>query len=99
MRDNIAGFGGDPSRIIIFGQSVGGTAVDYWAFAYRHDPIVAGLISHSGTAFSFIPNSVDYSRTLFYNVSATLGCGDNTTTAAASVVACVRGKNLSLIHI
>lgn len=96
MRDNIAGFGGDPDRIILFGQSVGGWVVDNWAYAYKDDPIVAGLISHSGTAFSFIPNTPDYSAKLWYNVSGTLGCGSNQSNPA-DTLACIRSKNFTAI--
>ena len=96
VRDNIAGFGGDSKRIIIFGQSAGGAAVDYWPYAYKDDPIAAGLISHSGTSLSYLPNTLEYSQSLFYNVSGTLGCGDNTTDAA-TVVACVQSKNITQV--
>ncbi|KAG9684842.1 cholinesterase, partial [Aureobasidium melanogenum] len=47
VRDNIAGFGGDPHRITLFGQSAGGAATDFYAYAWKEDPIVAGLVSHS----------------------------------------------------
>src|SRR5436190_14586297 len=43
VRDNIAAFGGDPSRITIFGQSAGSASVDYYSYAYTSDPIVAGF--------------------------------------------------------
>ena len=66
MRDNIAGFGGDPTKISIMGQSAGGTSVDYYSYAYKDDPIVAGLISHSGTALSFSPNTANFSQTSFF---------------------------------
>lgn len=92
LRDNVAGFGGDPSRIIIFGQSAGGAAVDYWPYAYQKDPIVAGIISHSGTALSFIPNTVEYSRSIYNNVSATVGCGNGTNS-----LSCLRSKNVTEI--
>lgn len=108
VRDNTAAFGGDPDRIIIFGQSAGGSSVDYWAYAYdQKDPIVAGHISHSGTAFSYVPNNMSYARSLWYNVSGTLGCGtggdggsnsvDSDDDTAAAVVACVRAKNVSSV--
>ncbi|KAL2881438.1 hypothetical protein SGCOL_003003 [Colletotrichum sp. CLE4] len=45
VRDNIAGFGGDPAKITIAGQSSGGVAVDYWSYAYIKDPIINGLIA------------------------------------------------------
>jgi hypothetical protein len=70
--------------------------VDYWAYAYEKDPIVAGHISHSGTAFSFIPNNMSYAQSLFYNVSGTLGCGDSTADDA-TVIACVRSKNVTAV--
>lgn len=51
-RDNIAAFGGDPERIIIWGQSAGSISVDYYSFTYPDDPIAAGMSLDSGTSFS-----------------------------------------------
>lgn len=96
VRDNIIGFGGDPSRIVLFGQSAGGTAVDYYSYAWKSDPIVAGLISHSGTALSFNPNNMTYALSIFYNVSETLGCG-GAGNNPATIVACVRAANVSAV--
>lgn len=96
IRDNIAGFGGDPSRIVIFGQSAGGSAVDYYSFAWKRDPIVSGLISHSGTSLSFNPNTVEYAQRLWYNVSQAIGCGGPNDDAAA-VLVCVRAANVTTV--
>ena len=98
VRDNIAGFGGDPSRITLFGQSAGGASVDYYSFAYTSDPIVNGFIPESGVAAN--PNVPAQSNTTaagaWFNVSSTLGCG-NSSSNATDVLACMRTKNYTSI--
>ncbi|KAG6887715.1 hypothetical protein C0992_011002 [Termitomyces sp. T32_za158] len=37
VHDNIAAFGGDRKRIVLFGQSAGAAAVDAYTFAHPHD--------------------------------------------------------------
>ncbi|KAG6820833.1 hypothetical protein H0H93_011127 [Arthromyces matolae] len=37
VHNNIAAFGGDPSRITLFGQSAGGAAIDAYTFAHPKD--------------------------------------------------------------
>ena len=92
VRENIAGFGGDAKRIVLFGNSAGGASTDYWSYAWRADPIVHGLISQSGTAFSFQPNSAAQSAEAFYNASLLLNC-----TGAGpydpSILPCVRSRS------
>jgi carboxylesterase type B len=70
--------------------------VDYWSFAWKTDPIVSGLISMSGTSLSFLPNTQEYARALWYNVSQTVGCG-GPKDDSAQVLACVRSRNTSII--
>ena len=93
VRDNIAGFGGDPKRISIIGQSAGGAAVDFYSYAYKDDPIVAGLISHSGTALSFNPNTADFTRASFLSAAASLGC------EGSNAVTCMREKDFAAVLI
>lgn len=69
------------------GQSAGGTSVDYYSYTYLDDPIVVGLISHSGTAFSFTPNTLDFSENSFRAAASSLGC------EGSSVLACMRSQD------
>jgi cholinesterase len=92
VRDNIRSFGGDPNRITISGQSCGSASVDYWGYAYQSDPIVAGLISHSGTVFSFPVNSPDQAAKNWNTAAEFVGCG-----SSSDVLACMRQQNASSI--
>lgn len=92
VRDNIASFGGDPERITLFGESAGGSAVDYYSYAWTADPIVNGFIAQSGTVFS--PDTqanVSSSANMWYNVTTTLGCG-TAESSADKVLDCMRSK-------
>ncbi|KAJ7641052.1 carboxylesterase [Roridomyces roridus] len=95
VRNNAAAFGGDASRIIMFGQSAGGASVDYHAFAFRDDPIAAGLISHSGTAFSLVQNTAEVSAQHWNNAAVAAGCGSEEDEEA--VLACMRGLDFTAI--
>ena len=90
VRDNIAAFGGDASRIILVGQSSGGVAADYWAYAYQSDPIAAGLILVSGTAFSFPLNAPGVLDRNWNTVVAAVGCNTTAATDHPATMACMR---------
>lgn len=85
LRDNIAAFGGNPRHMVIAGQSSGGVAVDWWSYAYEKDPIVHGLMSTSGNAFSFPMNAPAKQEANWYNLSAAVGCG-----SSGDTISCVR---------
>lgn len=97
VRDNIEKFGGDTSRITLFGQSAGGASVDLYSYAWANDPIASGFIPESGTAFSFgLPYAKTTSAEAWFNVTKSLGCGD-ASSDSASVLSCMRSKNSTAI--
>ncbi|KAF2140431.1 uncharacterized protein K452DRAFT_335591 [Aplosporella prunicola CBS 121167] len=92
-RDNIAAFGGDPRKIVLFGQSAGGAAVDFWSYAYIEDPILSGIISHSGNALSFVVNSEDFAESNWYTVAKDVGCG-----SSGDVMDCMKSVDFATIE-
>ncbi|KAK3710340.1 hypothetical protein LTR37_010406 [Vermiconidia calcicola] len=73
VRDNIRAFGGDPSRIMIWGQSAGAASVDYHNYAFYNDPIAHAFFAQSGSCISFGPGG-DWDHTNFTFVARNLGC-------------------------
>lgn len=96
VRDNIAGFGGDPERITLVGQSAGGGSVDHYSYAWTSDPIVKAFIPMSGTATAFgLPfNVTAYDN--WFNTTAACGCG-NAQDDPAKVYECMFSKPASEI--
>ncbi len=52
VRDNIASFGGDPARVVAFGESAGGGLVLHALASPAADGLVAGAIIQSGATFA-----------------------------------------------
>ena len=72
LYNNIAAFGGDASRMVLWGQSAGAASVDKYAYAWNSDPLVRGFILDSGTADGFALGG--QSVTNFTYVAAQLNC-------------------------
>lgn len=72
----MAKFGGDVERITIFGQSAGGSLVDYYSYGYASDPIANGFIPMSGVATGFGVFTNQTVNAKWFNISSNIGCGD-----------------------
>lgn len=95
-KDNIAAFGGDPDRIIIWGQSAGSISVDYYSFTYPDDPIAAGMSLDSGTVFSDITTQ-DTAQTNFTFVAENVGC-EGFDDDSSGRIECMRGVDAAKIN-
>lgn len=95
VAQNTAQFGGDPERIVIFGQSSGAVAADMLSYAFPDDDTVKGLILQSGTAAGlaqFSTLDADGAAALWSTTAATLGCAAADDTDDV-VLACMRNQS------
>ncbi|KAL4733645.1 Alpha/Beta hydrolase protein [Aspergillus similis] len=90
VHQNIANFGGDPDRILLFGQSAGGASVDAYAYAYPEDSLVSAFVLQSGTVSLF--NNADTAHANWNHLSTAVGCG-----AGERSLACMRRVPFSRI--
>ncbi|KAK8910065.1 hypothetical protein ACHAPC_005434 [Botrytis cinerea] len=86
VKENVASFGGDPSRILMYGQSVGGLSIHYHAFAWPDDPIASSFMSISGT-INDEPNSPELSKSYWDQLSVLVGCDSD---VERDVVSCMQ---------
>ena len=95
VQANIAGFGGDPSAITLWGQSAGSRSTDFYNFAYHDDPIARGFFMQSGTVY---PNKTNPDTTgkNFTFVAQKLGCVFPRNKTAE--LDCMRKVDVSLIE-
>lgn len=72
-RDSIAAFGGDPDKMVLWGQSAGAGSAGYFAYAQYSDPLITGSNAKEGAAFGAF-NESGLSPSQYENGFAVIGC-------------------------
>ncbi|EKM81264.1 hypothetical protein AGABI1DRAFT_112934 [Agaricus bisporus var. burnettii JB137-S8] len=95
VHDNIANFGGDPARMVLFGQSAGSAAIDLYTIAHPDDERITGVIEQSGSVSGGSQSGIGPNNSTNWNTLAdAVGCGTNPDDAQLACMKQVPGRTL-----
>ncbi|PSS00666.1 triacylglycerol lipase [Coniella lustricola] len=97
LHENIGAFGGDPSKVTIWGESAGASSVGWQLVAYggRDDGLFRAAIEESGGPVDTKPVlTADDWQPFYDNITAAVGCG---ATVTSDSLACLRGVPIATL--
>jgi len=96
IQENIEAFGGDASKVTIWGESAGAASVGFHLTAYngRDDKLFRGGVMESGNPVAYARlKYVDTYEPLYNNITTALGCANSTDT-----LECLRGVPFAALN-